>query len=269
MLLPKKYNVQSIEQDTHDIFTLTLIPEVGDIPSFLPGQFNMLTHFGFGEIPISISGDPSKENVLIHTIRAVGPVTLAMRKLKKGDQIGVRGPFGTSWPLSRKNCDVLIVAGGLGLAPLRSAIYELLKHRKQFQKITILYGTRTIEDILYQEELQAWKNKGFVVEMTLDQPDIRWGGPVGFVTSLIPHHLTQPENTIAFVCGPEIMMKVAAKELLNTKVREESIYLSMERNMKCAVGCCGHCQMGPIFICKDGPIFSYNQLKNWLTIKEL
>jgi NAD(P)H-flavin reductase len=269
MLLPAKYQIKSAVQETHDVFTLTLSPLKEKIPAFLPGQFHMLYLFGLGEIPISTSGDPSKKDELVYTIRSVGAVTRAMQGLKKGDEIGVRGPFGTYWPLSQNDCDVLMIAGGLGLAPLRPAIYYLASHRKQFKKITLLYGTRTPDDILFKDEWQQWKNQGFDIEISMDRADPRWSGYVGFVTALIRPRLTHPENTIVLACGPEVMMKNAVKELQSAKVDERAIHLSMERNMQCAIGCCGHCQFGPFFVCKDGPVFSLDRIKSWLAIKEL
>jgi NAD(P)H-flavin reductase len=269
MLLPKTYQIKSVIQDTHDVFTLTVAPQEGKAPSFLPGQFNMLYHFGFGEVPISICGDPSKKGEFVHTIRAVGAVTNAMQRLKKGDEIGVRGPFGTSWPVPQKNCDVIVIAGGLGLAPLRPSIYFLAANLKHYKKVTLLYGTRSPDDILYKDELKLWKEQGLEVVISVDRADANWKGHTGVITPFIYDQLTNPENTTALVCGPEIMMKFAVQELMRTKIDERRIHLSMERNMLCAVGFCGHCQYGPYFICKDGPVFSYEQLKPWLTIKEL
>ncbi|MCX6989699.1 MAG: FAD/NAD(P)-binding protein [Chlamydiae bacterium] len=269
MLLPKVYQIQSVTQESQDVFSLALSAKEGEAPSFLPGQFNMLYLFGFGEVPISISGDPSKKGEFVHTIRLAGAVTKAMQKLQKGDEIGVRGPFGTHWPLSQKDCDVLVIAGGLGLAPLRPALFHLAAHRKQYKKITLLYGTRTPEDILYKEELQQWERQGIEVKVSVDRADASWRGHVGVITTLISKYLTAPQNTQVLVCGPEIMIKFAIHELLRTEIDERAIYLSMERNMQCAVGFCGHCQYGPYFLCKDGPVFSYEPLKTWLTIKEL
>lgn len=268
-MVPKRYRVESNVQDTHDTFTLTLSPQEEKEVLFLPGQFNMLYHFGFGEVPISVSGDALRKNELVHTIRAVGAVTEAMRRLKKGDEIGVRGPFGSAWPLSKPNGDVLVVSGGLGLAPLRPALIHLAANRKQYKNITLLYGARTPEDLLYIKEMEEWKKQGMEIKVSVDRGGETWRGNVGVVTGLIGKHLPDPKNSRVFLCGPEIMMKFAIQELLRFEVPENEIYLSMERNMKCAVGFCGHCQYGPHFMCKDGPIFSFEQVKSWLTIKEL
>lgn len=263
------YEVQSNVQETEDIFTLTLKAREKTPLSFMPGQFNMLYQFGIGEIPISISSNPSNTEVLLHTIRAVGPVTNSMQKLQKGDTIGVRGPFGNAWPLSEIGCDVLIIAGGVGLAPLRAALYHLAAHQEQYKKITILYGAKTPSEIMYKKDLQFWKQKGLNIEISVDRNDGSWTGPVGVITSLINKHVSNPFNTLALVCGPEIMMHFASLELLKVNVQEERIYLSMERNMQCGTGFCGHCQYGPYFVCKDGPIFAYPKIKKWLAIKEL
>lgn len=270
MLIPECYQVQSITHDTHDVFTLTLVkPGEQNQQPFFPGQFNMLYQYGIGEIAISICGDPKGDQMLTHAIRAVGSVTRSMQQLKPGDEIGVRGPFGTHWPLTKTDCDVLLIAGGIGLAALRSALFALAERSHQYQKITLLYGTRTIDDILYKKEMEAWKKQGLDVQITLDKADIHWKGHVGVVTSLIRKHLPNPNNTLVLICGPEIMMQFTLHELMVAQVDENNIYLSMERNMQCAVGFCGHCLYGPYFICKDGPVFSYPQVKNFLTIKEL
>lgn len=235
---------------------------------FLPGQFNMLYQFGFGEVAISISGHPHESKTLVHTIRAVGGVTNSMQKLQPGDEIGVRGPFGSHWPLAKKNCDVLVIAGGIGLGALRSAMFGLAERSDEYDKITLLYGARTAGDVLYKNDLEAWRKQGLDIAVTLDCADTDWQGQVGVVTALIGKHLPKPDNTLVMLCGPEIMIQFAIYELLGAGVDENSIYISMERNMQCAVGFCGRCQYGPYFMCKDGPVFSYAQLKDYLTIKE-
>lgn len=269
-MMPALYQIKSIEHETHSIFTLTLSKQDdGPGMSFLPGQFNMLYQYGFGEVAISISGDPSKSGPLVHTIQAVGSVTNSLQKLQPGDWIGVRGPYGTHWPIANHKGDVLVIAGGVGLAPLRSALYQLAAQKKPRQKITVLYGTRTPEDIVYRKDMEQWKQQGIDIEVTVDHADEHWPGHVGVVTTLIGKNLPDPERSLVCICGPEIMMKYAILELMHAKINENNIYLAMERNMQCAVGFCGHCQYGPYFICKDGPIFSYSKLKYWLAIKEL
>ena len=226
---------------------------------FLPGQFNMLYLFGVGEVPISISGDPNKPQKLVHTIRAVGPVTKAMRAVRRGDTLGVRGPFGSRWPVQEAaGKDVLIVAGGIGLAPLRPVVYEILAKRKNYGQIALLYGTRTPADMLYSKELEQWgKRADLQAHITVDRASGTWSGNVGVVPTLIPKAQFNPRNTIAMICGPEVMMRFTVRDLQKHGVALEDIYISMERNMKCAVGFCGHCQFGPTFICKEGPVFRY------------
>lgn len=270
MLIPTIYQVKSITHETSDVFTLALTAKdnVGRKP-FLPGQFNMLYHFGFGEVAISLSGDPSSQADLIHTIRAVGSVTKSMQELKAGEEIGVRGPFGSSWPLLKKQCDVLVIAGGIGLAPLRSALFDLVAHRERYQNITLLYGARSPNDVIYKKDLESWQKEGVKVETTVDYADMSWKGQVGVVTKLIKRNIEKPKNTLVLLCGPEIMIKFAVQELLGAEVEENNIFISLERHMQCAVGFCGRCQYGPYFLCKDGPVLSYEQLRHWLMIKEL
>lgn len=268
-LLPQPYTVLSNKKETSDIFTLELKALDHSSFNFAPGQFNMVYLFGFGEVPISISSDPADKSVLLHTIRSVGPVTEGLRKLGPGEEVGIRGPFGTAWPLSSKGREVLIVAGGVALAPLRAALCFLAQNLNQYQSVTLLYGARTPQDMMYKEELALWAKQGITVEVSVDHKDDVWQGPVGVVTNLISRHVHNPKNTLALVCGPEIMMHFSVLELVKAQVKEEQIFLSMERNMQCATGFCGHCQLGPYFMCKDGPIFRYPQLKKWLAIKEL
>jgi len=270
-MIPQQYRIQQRHQNNSDTFTLDLEPLNGTVSHFAPGQFNMLYVFGVGEIPISISGDPATPNKLTHTTRSVGTVTEAMSKLKTGDVIGVRGPYGKSWPVMQATGrDIVIVAGGIGLAPLRPAIYQLFAQREQFGKIVLLYGTRTQEDILYRHELEQWRARFDVdVYVTVDRATGDWRGNVGVVTNLIPRTPFYPPDTIAMVCGPEVMMRFTVQALQKRGVPTEQIYVSMERNMKCATGFCGHCQFGPNFICKDGPVFSYDQVESFIGIWEV
>ncbi len=263
-MAPRWYRILQRRRENHDTFTLELTPKDGGAPmAFAPGQFNMLYVFGVGEIPISISGDPGQPQRLIHTTRAVGTVTKAMSRLGKGDLIGVRGPFGTSWPLAEaEGKDVVVVTGGIGLAPLRPAIYQLLAHREKYARIVLLYGARTQEDMVFRRELERWSARLDVeVFATVDRATSGWRGNVGVVTTLIPHAPFDPDDAIALVCGPEVMMRYTVAALEKRGLEHEQIYISMERNMKCAVGFCGHCQFGPQFICKDGPVFRFDQVR--------
>lgn len=269
-MMPELFRITRVQKETHDTFTFDLEPP-RDGFNFGPGQFNMLYLFGTGEIPISISGDPADHKKLVHTIRAVGNITKNMKKLKKGDFLGVRGPFGNGWPLRESiGYDIVIVAGGIGLAPLRPSIYHVLAHREKYGNIIFLYGTRTPADLLYRKEIEGWRSR-FDVEVlvTVDHATSEWGGIVGVVSNLISRSHFDSFNTVAMICGPEIMMRLTIQELQKNGVSPENIYLSMERNMKCGVGFCGHCQYGPTFICKDGPIFSYPTVKNLFLKREI
>lgn len=271
-MMPSPFRVQRVRQETHDTFTLELQPALdGDGFSFQAGQFNMLYVFGVGEVPISISGDPSKPRMLVHTTRSVGTVTKAMRRLKRGDILGVRGPFGSHWPVElAAGRDVVIVAGGIGLAPLRPAMYQLLSHRDQYGKVVLLYGSRTPEEILFPRELERWRSQfDLEVHVTVDRAMGGWRGNVGVVTTLIQKAPFNARNTTALVCGPEVMMRFTVMELLKRGVKTDNVHISMERNMKCAVGFCGHCQLGPVFVCKDGPVFVYSHIKDLLTKWEI
>jgi NAD(P)H-flavin reductase len=271
-MLPQIYQVQRVRREMPDTFTLELEPVNGsDIPPFATGQFNMLYVFGVGEIPISISGDPARHKLLVHTTRAVGTVSKAMRELKPGDVMGVRGPFGSHWPIEHAvGRDVVIVAGGIGLAPLRSAMYQVIAQREQYGKVVLLYGARAPKDILYRRELEHWRaHFDLEVYVTVDQAAGTWRGSVGVVTKLISRAPFDPLNTLALVCGPEVMMRFTAAELEKRGIAAQNIYISMERNMKCAIGMCGHCQYGPHFVCKDGPVFQYSQVQGLFTKREI
>ncbi len=264
-MVPHPYRVVRRRRETRDTFTLFLEPLAGESPSFAPGQFHMLYLFGVGEVPISISGDPAQPHPQVHTIRAVGAVTQALARLRPGAILGLRGPFGSHWPLEEAvGRDVVVVAGGIGLAPLRPAIYHLLAHRERYGRIVVLYGARTPEELLYPKELARWSGHLDVeVLVTVDRASGSWRGNVGVVTTLIPRAPFDPQDTMALVCGPEIMMRYTVLALQKRGVPPPAIYVSMERNMKCAVGFCGHCQYGPHFICKDGPVFCYDHIR-WL-----
>jgi NAD(P)H-flavin reductase len=258
-MLPAPYRIQRVRQETGDTFTLEILPEDSSRRfRFSPGQFNMLYVFGVGEVPISICSDPNDVPLLKHTTRVVGTVTKAMRRLKRGEVMGIRGPFGSHWPVQEATGrDVVIVAGGIGLAPLRSALYRLMAERDKFHRIVLLYGTRTPEDMLYRHELEQWRGKfDLEIQVTVDRAASSWRGNVGVVTTMIGRAPFDPSNALAMICGPEVMMRFTVMELLKRGVAAERVYLSAERNMKCGVGFCGHCQYGATFVCKDGPVFA-------------
>jgi len=271
-MLPQPYLVREVSKETPDTFTLKLAPEDGGSSSaFQPGQFSMLWVFGVGELPISISGDPAKHEQLVYTVRSVGQATNAFVSQSVGTGVGVRGPFGAGWPVeAARGHDVIVVAGGIGLAPLRPVIYEVLHHRQDYGRLVVLYGARSPRDLLYRKELAAWaRHRDTQVLVTVDYGGMSWRGHVGVVTTLFKYARLKPANSVAMVCGPEIMMRFVTRELVSHGMSHNDVYLSMERNMKCAVGFCGHCQYGPHFICKDGPVFPYEQMRPLLDKYEL
>jgi NAD(P)H-flavin reductase len=270
-MVPRMARVRRRWRDGPQVWTFELEPEATKVELFEPGQFNMLTAFGVGEVPVSLSGDPAEPGRLIHTIRAVGPVSAALTRLAPGDVIGLRGPFGRGWPMAAAvGRDVVIVAGGLGLAPLRGALYRLLAERGRYGKIALLYGTRSPDEILFRREIEGWRRRLDIdIEVTVDHAVGDWHGQVGVVTTLIPRAAFDPPHAIALVCGPEVMMRFAIAALRDARVAEDAIYLSMERNMKCAIGFCGHCQFGPVFVCRDGPVFPYGRVRSLLGLKEI
>jgi NAD(P)H-flavin reductase len=271
-MLPRPYRIRRASRELADTFTLELAPQDGgDACRFAPGQFNMLYVYGVGEVPISISGDPRKRGVFVHTVRAVGSVTQAMQTLKRDAILGVRGPFGSSWPVeAAERRDLVIVAGGIGLAPLRPVMLHVLARRDRYDKVLLLYGTRRPEDLLFRRELERWRARlDLEIFVTVDRATEAWRGNVGVVTTLISRISFDPARAIAMVCGPEVMMRFTALELANRGVPPEQIHVSVERNMKCAIGLCGHCQWGSNFICKDGPVFPYGRVRELLSVWEL
>lgn len=267
---PVPCRVRSVVRELEDTFTLELDPP-DDGWSFASGQFTMLYAFGIGEVPISISGDPSDSSRIVQTIRAVGPVTDALTSVAPGDVVGVRGPYGSSWPTkAAKGRDLLIVTGGIGLAPLRPAILEVLNRRDRYGSVTLLYGARSPDELLFADELQEWRGRfDLEVLITVDRGNQTWRGPVGVVTSLISRASFDPESAVAFVCGPEIMMRFTIQDLQTMGFTDDRVYVSMERNMKCGIGLCGHCQMGPFFVCKDGPVFKCSDVSTVCWTKEV
>lgn len=268
-MLPHPCRVRRVRRETHDTVSLFLEPS-GDVRPGVPGQFNMLYAFGVGEAPISLAGVSGTDGIL-HTLRAVGAVTERLSATKRGDTIGVRGPFGTSWPLdAAEGRDVVIAAGGIGLAPLRPAIEALASQRRRYGRVAVAYGTRTPHDLLFERDLRRWRSRfDLDVEVTVDSAEPGWRGNVGVVTTLLPRLGFDAGDAVAFVCGPPVMMRFAVDQFVDLGMPRERIYLSMERNMKCAVGFCGHCQFGPEFICKDGPVFRYDRIAPFLAIREV
>jgi NAD(P)H-flavin reductase len=271
-MLPQLHLVREVVKETPDTFTLTLQPGNGEAETgFQAGQFSMLWVFGVGELPISISGHPEERDRLVYTVRSVGQATNALVSQKAGASVGVRGPFGTGWPVhTARGLDLIIVAGGIGLAPLRPVIYHAFAHRKEYERLVILYGARSPRDLLYRKELASWaRQRDTQVLVTVDYGGLSWRHHVGVVTTLFKFARLRPARSIAMLCGPEVMMRFVARDLEAQGIGRSQIFLSMERNMKCAVGSCGHCQYGPHFICKDGPVFSYERIGQLLDKYEL
>ncbi len=266
---PGTWRVTTVQRETADVVTLGLTPPRPF--GYLPGQFNMLSVPGIGEVPISISGDPANTGYVLHTIRDVGPVTRALCALQPGQLAGVRGPYGTSWPLAAaEGGDLVIVAGGIGLPPLRPALYQALRARERFGRVVLLYGARTPADLLFTDELAGWRSRfDLDVQVTVDTATSDWRGDVGVVPGLIQLAPFDPASATAFIVGPEVMMRFSVRALLKAGVAAGRVYLSMERNMQCAAALCGHCQLGPFLVCRDGPVFCYQQLAPWLGIREV
>jgi len=268
----QSFRVTRVRKETYDTSTVDLAHvDHGGGLAFEPGQFNMLYVLGIGEVPISISGDPARSERLVHTIRAVGAVTRALTAARKGGVVGVRGPFGAPWPVeAAAGRDVVIVAGGIGLAPVRPILHRVLAARARFGRVVLLYGARTPADLLFTADLERWRSRFDIeVEVTVDAADRTWRGNVGVVTTLLGRAPFDAARATAFVCGPEVMMRFVAIELKRRGMAADDVYVSMERNMKCAVGLCGHCQLGPYFVCKDGPVFPLPRVQRFFTIREM
>lgn len=260
-----------------NVFTIELAfadPRVASEYRFEPGQFNMLYVPGVGEAAISIAGQTS-EKILQHTIRAVGSVTQAIQRCGVGMHLGLRGPFGTSWPVATPSTpaaaqDLIIAAGGIGLAPLKAMIGRVSQNRNEFGEVSVLIGARTPADLLYQSEYDQWRQAGIDVQLTVDRPDNAWSGQVGVVTLLLERlSLPHPTSTRVFTCGPEVMMRYVAKSAESRGIPSKNIWVTLERHMNCAIGLCGHCQLGPEFICKDGPVLGYERVRRWLSVYDL
>lgn len=277
--IPFEARIRWVKKETRDTATYAVRILDRDIQKayrFVPGQFNMLSVPGIGESAISISSEPS-DHELLHTVRVAGDVTTAISKLTPGDVLGIRGPFGTGWPIEEaEGRDLMIISGGLGIAPLRSVIRQIYKAAhtgKAFQRGTkpvLLYGAKTPKDIIYRDEFPRYRD-AFEVFLAVDRadPEVYWRGEVGLVTKLLGRISFNPLNTVVFLCGPDIMMQNTAAELISLGVPGEKIFISMERNMNCGIGICGHCMFGPKFVCKDGPVFRFTDVQEFLSVKEL
>jgi len=268
-MVPVPFTLAAKRRETADTWTLELQPRAGAGLRFAPGQFTMLSAFGTGEVPISISGDPG-DGPLVHTVRAVGLATQAICDAPVGTVLSVRGPFGCPCPVDElAGADVLVVAGGIGLAPLRPAILALLARRERYGRLVLLYGGRAPDQLLYGAELEQWATDGLDVALTVDSAGPEWLGHVGVVPRLVPRAEFDPARAVALLCGPEVMMRFTVAALARSGVGAERVYASMERNMQCGIGHCGHCQLGPTLLCRDGPVYRWSELERWLAIREL
>jgi NAD(P)H-flavin reductase len=274
-MVPAPFALTAKRQDTADTWTLELQPREGPPLAFAPGQFTMLSAFGAGEVPISISGDPDREGPLVHTVRAVGLATRAICDAAPGEVLGVRGPFGRPWPVEDLvGADVVIVAGGIGLAPLRPAILALLASRERYGRLVLLYGGRSPDQLLYADDREQWAERGLEVAVTVDSAGPEWLGPVGVVPRLLDRTLPDAQaadsrGPLALLCGPEVMMRFTVGALSQHGIGSDRVYASIERNMQCGIGHCGHCQLGGTLVCRDGPVYPWSALERWLAIREL
>lgn len=278
-MLPRRYRVTANERETADTRTLCLAPVDPPLPHFAAGQFTMVYVFGVGEIPLSISGSPLvRDEILVHTVRSVGAVSEALCRAEPGTVVGVRGPFGEGWDVRRsRGRDLLFVAGGIGLAPLRPALLEVLATRREYGFVTVIAGAKTPQEHLYRVEDESWLAGGVTVLRAVDRLPIdpctyqprRWPGAVGLVTDLLPQVRLRPERTTAYLCGPEVMMTHTGAALAQLGLRPEDVELSLERNMRCGAGLCGHCQLGPDFVCLNGPVTTYDHAEPLLAVPRL
>jgi len=271
-MTPRPWRVTGRRRETADSWTLDLEPaDDGPPMRFLPGQFNMIYAFGIGEVPISISGDPNAGGPLVHTVRDVGAVSAAICRAEPGDQLGIRGPYGTSWPVAAaRGRHVLIVAGGVGLAPLRPALRDALARREELAGLTLLLGGRTPADLLFGDELEQLRaDPRLDFGVSVDSAGGDWRGHVGVVTTLIDDLAFDPAETTALMCGPEVMMRFAAQALIRRGMDPADLVVSMERNMKCAVTQCGRCQFGPTFVCREGAVMSYGDIERIFSLREV
>ena len=259
-MLPRRFEVRRVRRETADTVTVELSPSDGRPLAFAAGQFTMVGCPTFGEVPISISGDPARAERLVHTVRGVGDATWALARCRPGDPVLVRGPYGRGWQ---------VAAGGIGLAPLRPALVEMLADRDRYRRVTLVYGSRSPADLLYRSELEGWRSRPDLdVAVTVDGADASWSGHVGLVTTMLPQTL-DPARTLALLCGPEVMMRLVADALISRGLAPSAVRVSMERNMKCGVGLCGHCQLRELFVCLDGPVLGYDRVASMLTTRGL
>jgi NAD(P)H-flavin reductase len=269
-LTPVTHRVVGRRQETDDVVTLLLEATDGSRLRYSAGQFNMLYAYAVGEVAISISANPVDDGPIAHTVRNVGTVSRALCGLHPGDNLGLRGPFGSDWGLdTAAGGDLVIVAGGIGLAPLRSVITQVISQRERFDDVEIVIGTRTPEELAFKDEVSAWRERDDLsVHVTVDRATPGWRGTVGVVTTVLPRIHCDPA-AVALICGPEVMMRFTALALLERGMQPANIRVSMERNMQCAVAQCGHCQLGSVFVCADGPVLTWERVEPLLAVRQL
>jgi NAD(P)H-flavin reductase len=271
-MVPDRFRVVDRRGETADTVTLVVAPVDDPRPPPRPGQFHMLYAVGVGEVPISVSaiGPGDRPDQLAFTIRAVGAVTRSLAGLPVGAIVGGRGPFGRGWsPELARGADVLVVAGGLGLAPLRPVLHEVVANRDDYGAVALVVGARRPSEVLFADEIAEWSRYDIHVEVTVDAADRTWTGPVGVVTTRLSRAPVTPTRTTAFVCGPEVMMRFTARDLVDRGIPPEQVRLSVERNMRCAIGHCGHCQLGPHLLCRTGPVLTFPEVQRLLEVWEL
>jgi NAD(P)H-flavin reductase len=270
LMLPRAFRVVSIVAETSDVFTIAFEPaDGGEQILFEPAQLGMVGLPGIGEVPISFSSDADSD-ALAMTIRAAGAITTALVRCSPGDLVMMRGPFGVPWPIHRAHGKhLLVAAGGLGLAPLRALVVAASRTPDRFESISLVYGSRQRGEFLFRADLERWREVGVDVRLTVDRPDPTWTGPVGVVTTLFGDAIVHPADTVAMMCGPDVMLGAAAMALNRLGVPANQVWVTMERNMKCAVGLCGHCQFGPLFLCKDGPVLRYDRIAALFSVPEV
>ncbi|MFJ4201181.1 FAD/NAD(P)-binding protein [Streptomyces sviceus] len=265
--VPVPYRVVDRRRETSESVTLWVEPLAEALDDFVPGQFAMVHCFGRGEIPLSVSSVQATGG-LAHTVRSVGAVSAGLCQARTGDVLGLRGPYGTGWePERARGRDIVVVAGGIGLAPLRPLILSALAEPESYGRVSVLIGARTPADLIAREEPELWRTAYSGV--TVDRPDADWRGDVGVVTQLLDRAPFEPADTCAFVCGPEPMIRATARDLARLGVPPERIRVSLERNMRCATGHCGHCQLGPLLVCRDGPVVGWDRAEPLLSVREL
>jgi NAD(P)H-flavin reductase len=269
-MVPRPFRIERVRREVEATFTWHLRAHDGAAFHYLPGQFNMLYAPGVGESAISISGDCREPSILVHTVREVGAVTKAMGHLRAGATVGVRGPFGSGWPVEAGyGHDVVFVTGTIGLAPLRPLIYEVLHRREHYGKVIICYGSRGVDDILYERDLHQWRGRfDLEVHVTVHTSPSGYRGRVGSVAGAVKIANFHGPNTVAYVCRSEALTRPAVQALADRGITSDRIYVTLERNMKCGIGFCGHCQFGPTFMCKEGPVYRFDGIERIFAIRE-